>query len=41
MDADEVLRISDRFYILTTSARIDDRTRVLKYGDVHLRALRP
>jgi glycogen debranching enzyme len=34
MDADEVLRISDRFYILTTSARIDDRTRVLKYGDV-------
>jgi glycogen debranching enzyme len=33
MDADEVLRISDRFYILSTSARIDDRTRVLKHGN--------
>jgi glycogen debranching enzyme len=33
MDTDEVLRISDRFYILSTSARIDDRTRVLKHGD--------
>src|SRR6188472_672950 len=32
-DTDEVLRISDRFYILSTSARIDDRTRVLKHGD--------
>ena len=32
-EADEVLRISDRFYILSTSARIDDRTRVLKHGD--------
>jgi glycogen debranching enzyme len=33
METDEVLRISDRFYILATSARIDDRTRVLKHGD--------
>jgi glycogen debranching enzyme len=33
MDTDEVLRISDRYYILSTSARIDDRTRVLKHGD--------
>jgi glycogen debranching enzyme len=33
MDTEEVLRISDRFYILSTSARIDDRTRVLKHGD--------
>src|SRR5262245_31409642 len=33
MDTEEVLRISDRYYILTTSARIDDRTRVLKHGD--------
>jgi glycogen debranching enzyme len=32
-DPDEVLRISDRYYILSTSARIDDRTRVLKHGD--------
>jgi glycogen debranching enzyme len=32
-DTDEVLRISDRYYILATSARIDDRTRVLKHGD--------
>ncbi|HEU5180534.1 MAG TPA: amylo-alpha-1,6-glucosidase [Candidatus Polarisedimenticolia bacterium] len=31
--ADEVLQISDSFYILSTSARIDDRTRVLKHGD--------
>ncbi len=30
---DEVLRISDSFYILSTSARIDDRTCVLKHGD--------
>ncbi|HET8690749.1 MAG TPA: amylo-alpha-1,6-glucosidase [Steroidobacteraceae bacterium] len=34
MEADEVLRISDRYYILATSARIDDRTRVLKHGDL-------
>jgi glycogen debranching enzyme len=34
MDAEEVLHISDRFYILATSARIDDRTRVLKHGDL-------
>ena len=33
IDTDEVLRISDRYYILSTSARIDDRTRVLKHGD--------
>jgi glycogen debranching enzyme len=33
IDTDEVLRISDRYYILATSARIDDRTRVLKHGD--------
>ena len=32
-ETDEVLRISDRYYILSTSARIDDRTRVLKHGD--------
>src|SRR5918994_3578180 len=32
-DMDEILRIQDRFYILSTSARIDDRTRVLKHGD--------
>ena len=31
--ADEVLQISDSFYILSTAARIDDRTRVLKHGD--------
>jgi len=30
---DEVVRIHDQFYILSTSARIDDRTRVLKHGD--------
>jgi glycogen debranching enzyme len=34
MDTEEVLRISDRYYILATSARIDDRTRVLKHGDM-------
>ena len=33
MDTDEILRVSDRFYILSTSARIDDRTHVLKHGD--------
>ncbi len=31
--ADDVLRLQDDFYILSTSARIDDRTRVLKHGD--------
>jgi glycogen debranching enzyme len=31
--ADEVVRISDDFYILSTSARMDDRTQVLKQGD--------
>src|SRR6187402_141313 len=31
--ADEVIRVSEEFYILSTSARIDDRTRVLKHGD--------
>ncbi len=31
--ADEVIRVSEEFYILSTSARIDDRTRVLKDGD--------
>lgn len=30
---DEVIRVRDDFYILSTSARIDDRTRVLKHGD--------
>jgi glycogen debranching enzyme len=30
---DEVVRIHDSFYILSSSARIDDRTRVLKHGD--------
>jgi glycogen debranching enzyme len=33
METDEILRVSDRYYILSTSARIDDRTRVLKHGD--------
>ncbi|HEU5467721.1 MAG TPA: glycogen debranching N-terminal domain-containing protein, partial [Steroidobacteraceae bacterium] len=33
METEEVLRISDRYYILSTSARIDDRTHVLKHGD--------
>jgi glycogen debranching enzyme len=31
--ADEVIRIHDQFYILSTSARVDDRRRVLKNGD--------
>jgi glycogen debranching enzyme len=41
----ELIRIEDRFYILATSARVDDRTRVLKdadtfavldrYGNIH------
>src|ERR1043166_3385091 len=30
---DELIRVHDQFYILSTSARLDDRTRVLKYGD--------
>ena len=29
----EFIRVRDRFYILSTSGRIDDRTRVLKQGD--------
>ena len=31
--AEEIIRIRDEFYILSTSSRIDDRTRVLKDGD--------
>ena len=31
--AEEVIRIHDEYYILSTSPRIDDRTRVLKHGD--------
>ena len=31
--ADEAIRVSDQYYIRATSARIDDRTRVLKHGD--------
>jgi len=30
---DEVIRVHDRFYILATSDRLDDRTRVLKHGE--------
>jgi glycogen debranching enzyme len=30
---EEVIHVSEAFYILATSARIDDRTRVLKHGD--------
>ena len=30
---EEVIPIHEHFYILSTSARIDDRTRVLKHGD--------
>jgi glycogen debranching enzyme len=30
---DDVVRVRDDFYILSSSARIDDRTRVLKHGD--------
>ena len=30
---DEVIRVEDQFYILATSSRVDDRTRVLKEGD--------
>jgi glycogen debranching enzyme len=29
----DVIQVRDRFYILATSARADDRTRVLKHGD--------
>lgn len=32
-DADEIIRIEDRYYILSTSFRADDRTRVLKSGE--------
>jgi glycogen debranching enzyme len=31
--AEDVVRIRDEFYILSTSSRVDDRTRVLKQGD--------
>ncbi|HYX82314.1 MAG TPA: glycogen debranching N-terminal domain-containing protein, partial [Gemmatimonadales bacterium] len=31
--ADEVIRVNDTYYILATSARVDDRRRVLKHGD--------
>ncbi len=30
---DEIIRIKDQFYILATSSRIDNRTRVLKHDD--------
>jgi glycogen debranching enzyme len=30
---DELLHVHDQFYIVSTSARLDDRTRVLKHGD--------
>ncbi len=30
---DEVVELQDKFYILATSSRSDDRTRVLKHGD--------
>jgi glycogen debranching enzyme len=30
---EELIRVEDRFYILATSSRVDDRTRVLKNGD--------
>lgn len=33
MIADDIVRIHDEFYVLSTSSRIDDRTRVLKQGD--------
>lgn len=29
----DIIRLQDRFYILATSSRVDDRTRVLKHGD--------
>lgn len=31
--SDDVIRVLDQFYILSTSARLDDRMRVLKHGD--------
>jgi glycogen debranching enzyme len=31
--ADEVLQLHDQYYIQSTSARLDDRNRVLKHGD--------
>jgi glycogen debranching enzyme len=31
--AEEILEVNDRFYVLATSDRLDDRTRVLKQGD--------
>ena len=30
---DELIRVHDEFYILASSPRVDDRTRVLKHGD--------
>ncbi|HLK11805.1 MAG TPA: glycogen debranching N-terminal domain-containing protein [Candidatus Binatia bacterium] len=30
---DDVIQVRDRFYVLATSSRVDDRTRVLKHGD--------
>ena len=33
MTADDVIRVNDQFYILSTSSMADDRTRVLKQGD--------
>jgi glycogen debranching enzyme len=30
---DDTIRVRDQFYILATSSRIDDRTRVLKHGE--------
>ena len=29
----DLIRVEDRFYILASSSRVDDRTRVLKHGD--------
>src|SRR3989442_350065 len=29
----DIIRLEDQFYILATSTRVDDRTRVLKHGD--------
>src|SRR5512138_1551889 len=31
--AEEIIPVREHFYILSTSSRIDDRTRVLKQGD--------
>jgi glycogen debranching enzyme len=30
---DEIIRVAGQYYVLTTSVRLDDRTRVLKHGD--------